>query len=192
MMAQLEYLNSKFRADTNRPFIYFSDEWYILSNMNFPNIDYYEPHDLIENGVGQVPKLLDDFEIQKKDFPKSFSSPREFSIVTGKLMEKTFKNQILPFLSKIKNLKINFYVIENDFYGSMVTTTGLLTAKDIISTLKGKPLGEAVWTSYRILNDEGTLTLDDMTLEQISDRLGVPFNVSRDNIFEIFERKIVG
>ena len=30
-----------------------------------------------------------------------------------------------------------------------------------------------------------------MTLEQISDRLGVPFNVSRDNIFEIFERNIV-
>ena len=74
----------------------------------------------------------------------------------------------------------------------MVTTTGLLTAKDIIYSLKGKPLGEAVWTSYRILNDEGTLTLDDMTLEQISEKLGVPFNVSRDNIFEIFERDIVG
>jgi len=192
MMAQLEFLNSKFRADNNRPFIYFSDEWYILSNMNFPKIDYYEPHDLIENGVGQVPKLLDDFEIQKKDFPDSFSSPREFSIVTGKLMAKTFRNQILPFLSKIKNLKVNFYVIENDFYGSMVTTTGLLTAKDIIANLKGKPLGEAVWTSYRILNDEGTLTLDDMTLEQISEKLEVPFNVSRDNIFEIFERDIVG
>tara|TARA_Y100001935_G_scaffold202693_1_gene171250 strand:- start:4080 stop:5375 length:1296 start_codon:yes stop_codon:yes gene_type:complete len=192
MMAQLEFLNSKFKADNKRPFIYFSDEWYILSNMNFPKIEYYEPHDLIENGVGQVPKLLDDFEIQKKDFPHYFSSPREFSIVTGKLMEKTFKNQILPFLRKIKNLKINFYVIENDFYGSMVTTTGLLTARDIITSLKGKPLGEAVWTSYRILNDEGTLTLDDMTLEQISEKLGVPFNVSNDNIFEIFERDIVG
>ena len=72
MMAQLEFLNSKFRADSNRPFIYFSDEWYILSNMNFPNINYYESHDLIENGVGQVPKLLDDFEIQKEDFPVSF------------------------------------------------------------------------------------------------------------------------
>ena len=69
---------------------------------------------------------------------------------------------------------------------------GLLTGKDIIDGLKGKSLGQAVWSSYRVLNDERTLTLDDMTIKQISDILGVPFNLSNDSIIEIFDRKILG
>ena len=52
-------------------------------------------------------------------------------------------------------------------------------------------IGESVWASYRVLNDEGTLTLDDMTINDISSDLGVPFNVSQDSILEIFERNIL-
>ena len=74
----------------------------------------------------------------------------------------------------------------------MVTVSGLLTGKDIIHELKDKSLGQAVWSSCRVLNDERTLTLDDMTIEQISDILGVPFNISNDSIIEIFDRKILG
>ena len=192
MMKQYEAFNNKFSGDESRPFIYFSDEWYILSDTDFPPIDFYEPLDLIENGVGQVPKLLNDLEKDEKSFPSEFERPREFSIVTGKLMEKTFKNRIIPFLEKIKNLKVYLYVVDNEFYGDMVTTSGLLTGRDIINAIKGRPLGEAVWASYRILNDEGLLTLDDMTLENISSELGTPFNVAEDNILEIFERDIVG
>ena len=192
MMSQYESFNNKFSGDENRPFIYFSDEWYILSDTDFPPIDFYAPLDLIENGVGQVPKLLNDFKKDEKSFPIEFDRPREFSIVTGKLMEKTFKGRIIPFLEKIKNLKVYLYVVDNEFYGDMVTTSGLLTGRDIINTIKGRPLGEAVWASYRILNDEGLLTLDDMTLENISSELGVPFNVAEDNLLEIFERDIIG
>ena len=80
----------------------------------------------------------------------------------------------------------------NDFYGEMVTVSGLLTGQDIIKQLKNKKLGDAVWCSHRILNDEGKLTLDDMTLSDISEELRVPVNVSTDSILEIFERNIVG
>ena len=41
-------------------------------------------------------------------------------------------------------------------------------------------------------NDEGTLTLDDMTTEMISNELGLPFNITQDSILEIFERNIHG
>ena len=107
-------------------------------------------------------------------------------------MEDIFKKHVMPVLSNIKNLKVNLYAVENDFYGEMVTVSGLLTGRDIINNIKGKSLGEAVWASYRVLNDEGTLTLDDMTINSLSSELGVPFNVSQDSILEIFERDIVG
>tara|TARA_B100000131_G_scaffold320211_1_gene367771 strand:- start:376 stop:1668 length:1293 start_codon:yes stop_codon:yes gene_type:complete len=191
-MGQIESLNKKFKTKSGRPFMYLSDEWYILSKTKLPPYEYYSPLDLVENGVGQVSKFLEEFSDCIEHLPKTFDSAMEFSIVTGKLMEGIFKKYIIPKLLEIKNLKINLYAVDNDFYGDMVTVSGLLTGKDIINSLKGKRLGQAVWASNRILNDEGTLTLDDMTLEDISKNLGVPFNVSNDSIFEIFERNIIG
>ena len=192
IMGQIKLLNQRFQTKSGRPFIYLSDEWYILSKTPLPSPEYYYPLDLVENGVGQVSKFLEDFNLSIKKLPSSFENPTEFSIVTGKLMEDVFKVHIIPKLLEIKNLKVNLYSIDNVFYGSMVTVSGLLTGRDIIEYLKGKKLGQAVWASNRILNDEGTLTLDDMKIEDISSGIGVPFNVSNDSILEIFERNILG
>ena len=64
----------------------------------------------------------------------------------------------------------------------------MLTGKDIISQLKGKDIGSSVWATYRILNDEQTLTLDDMTLDDISKELQTEFKVSKnDSIDDIIQ-----
>ena len=112
MMGQVKSLNKKFTTQTERPFIFFSDEWYILSGTKLPPSSYYSPLDLVENGVGQVAKFLEDFDLNMDRIPKSFKEPIEFSIVTGTLMEDVFNNHILPKLSKIKNLKVNLYPIK--------------------------------------------------------------------------------
>lgn len=192
MVPQFKYLNEKFTIDKVRPFIFLSDEWYILADEDLPHTNHYDSLDLVENGVGQVSKFLEEFENDKNMFPKSFDKPIEFSIVTGTLMEKIFSKKIIPTLNKIKNLKVNLLVIRNNFYGDMVTVSGLLTGRDIIDQIKGRSLGSAVWASYRVLNDERELTLDDMTLSDITSELGVPFNVSTDSILEIFDRGIHG
>ena len=192
MISQADGLNKKFNLDIDRSFIFFSDEWYILADKGFPNLSEYGSLDLVENGVGQVVTFINQIKEEKKNFPTSFDKPREFSIITGKLMESIFKKEIIPMLEKIENLKINLYTIQNNFYGDIVTVTGLLTGGDIIEQLKGKSLGEAVWASYRVLNDEGTMTLDDMTIKDISKELGLPFNITQDSILEIFDRDILG
>jgi len=192
MISQADGLNKKFNLDIERSFIFFSDEWYILANRDFPKLSEYGSLDLIENGVGQVAAFIDQINQEKKNFPRSFDKPREFSIITGTLMEVIFKRDIIPILEKIENLKVNLYTIKNNFYGEVVTVTGLLTGGDIIEQLKGKSLGEAVWASYRVLNDEGTMTLDDMTPTMISNKLGSPFNITQDSILEIFKRDILG
>ena len=98
----------------------------------------------------------------------------------------------MSYLNKINNLNVNLFKINNDFYGDSVSVAGLLTAKDIISQLRGKNIGDSVWCSHRILNDEGTLTLDDWTLDEMSRELAVPVRVSNDSILEIFNRDIYG
>ena len=73
-----------------------------------------------------------------------------------------------------------------------MSVSGLLVAKDIISQVRNKKIGEALWCSHRILNDEGTLTLDDWTLDQMSKELNIPVNISNDSVLEIFNRNIYG
>ena len=70
-----------------------------------------------------------------------------------------------------------------------------IQSKKLLKLMQNKEHKKISIDNLKIRNDElGLLSksLDDMTLEKISDKLGVPFNVSRDNIFEIFERNIVG
>ena len=59
--------------------------------------------------------------------------------------------------------------------------------KIIFRGQKCKKLGSSVWATYRILNDEQTLTLDDMTLNDISRKLGVDFKISNDSIYQIIK-----
>ena len=105
---------------------------------------------------------------------------------------RNYKKKYSQVLNQIENLTVNLFEIKNDFYGDSVSVAGLLTAKDIISQLRNEKLGDALWCSHRILNDDMTLTLDDWTLDEMSRELGVPVNVSNDSILEIFNRNIDG
>ena len=180
-------LNKQFPGSKS-PFVILSDEWYILGGKSFPPKSFYGDYDLVENGVGQFRDFLDRFNSEKKSFPKALKKKTKISIVTSTLVFDIFIKKIKPVLEKIKNLKVNFFQIENNFFGDSVTVAGLLTGKDIISQLKGKDIGSSVWATYRILNDEQTLTLDDMTLDDISKELQTEFKVSKnDSINDIIK-----
>jgi len=169
------------------PFVLLADEWYVLANKPFPPKKHYGDYDLIENGVGQFRDFIDRFNFEKNKFPKSISKKKKISIVTSVLAYNIFIDIVKPIVEKIKNLEVNFFKIKNNFFGDSVTVAGLLTGKDIIEQLKGKDLGSSVWTTYRILNDEQTLTLDDMNLHDISIALGTKFQVSNDSIYQIIK-----
>ena len=201
-LPQLDYINKKYAENlfkiypnlnekfpgSKSPFVILSDEWYILAGKSFPPKKYYGDYDLIENGVGQFRDFLDRFNCEKKTFPKALETKTKISIVTSTLVYDIFIKKIKPVLSKIKNLEVNFFQIKNNFFGDSVTVAGLLTGKDIISQLKGKDLGDSVWTTYRILNDDQTLTLDDMSLDYISKSLQTKFKVSEnDSINDIIK-----
>ena len=111
----------------------------------------------------------------------------KITIGAGELISDTFENWFIPKLNTVENLNVNFIQINNHFFGKdEITVTGLLTAQDIIDQLKEKKLGDMVIFSDRILNDEGTLTLDDQTLGDMSKALNVPVMITGDSPKEFF------
>ena len=61
---------------------------------------------------------------------------------------------------------------DNQTFGGGVTVSGLLAGGDILKALRGKALGQALFIPASMLRD-GTVFLDDMTLDELSDTLGV-------------------
>ena len=167
-------------------FVLLSDEWYILAGEDVPPASFYNGLAMEANGVGQVRAFLDRFEADQRRFPRALDKATHITLATGQLAAGTFRDQILPRLNAVGNLHAELQVIPNTLFGESVTVAGLLAGRDFIAHLHGKKLGSAVYTTHRILNDSGQVTLDDMTLPQISEQLGVPFLVAEDSLLEIF------
>ncbi len=191
MVNEYGRLREKYPGD-GAPFIFFSDEWFIQAQTEFPPVEEYEEVDLEENGVGQVQRFLDNFEKEKPRIVELARPGTRFTIATGTLIHPIFKEKVGGFLNNLPDVNVEFVPIVNRMMGPSVTVSGLLGGRDIITQLKEKDLGQAVWMTHRILNDDGAKTLDDITPDRISRELSVPFNLSNDSILEIFERNIIG
>ena len=187
---QFESLKNRFPGNDSS-FFYLSDEWYILAGYDMPKSIEYGEFELIENGVGQVRQFLDHFENEKTEIIKILEQNKlNFTIGCGTLIYPIFQKYLIPFFNTYPNLNINIYPIINNFFGKTVTVSGLLSVKDIIQQLNGRELGNSVWFSNRILNDEQTLTVDDYTLEDLSKKVNCPIKITQDSLLNVFQEEL--
>jgi NifB/MoaA-like Fe-S oxidoreductase len=122
------------------------------------------------------------------DLDPQLAEPKTVTVCTGTLVENWFRSHWLSSLDSVDNLNINYIPIHNDFCGKdEVTVSGLLVGQDIVNQLTGKDLGDMVIFSDRILSETGTVTLDDMSLKQISSAIGTPVVVTDDTPVSFFK-----
>jgi putative radical SAM enzyme (TIGR03279 family) len=175
-------LSKKYRQKNGSNFVFLSDEWFLKVGNEVPDLDYYAGHDLIENGVGQVAHFMDNWNKEINNYDSFKDISKKVTICTGTLVANYFQENFLPLFESFSNLDIQLKPIVNSFFGEDdVTVSGLLTGHDIISQLQGEELGDLVLLSNRILNEDNTVTLDDMNLEKISNSLNIPVKVVDDS-----------
>jgi putative radical SAM enzyme (TIGR03279 family) len=175
-------LSKKYRQKNGSNFVFLSDEWFLKVGNEVPDLDYYAGHDLIENGVGQVAHFMDNWNKEINNYDSFKDISKKVTICTGTLVANYFQENFLPLFESFSNLDIQLKSIVNTFFGEDdVTVSGLLTGHDIISQLQGEELGDLVLLSNRILNEDNTVTLDDMNLEKISNSLNIPVKVVDDS-----------
>lgn len=83
------------------------------------------------------------------------------------------------------------YPIRNDFFGPKITVAGLVTGQDLIAQLKGKPLGERLLLPDSMLRYHQNVFLDDVTVEEVEEALGVPLQFVEQDGFQLLDA-IVG
>lgn len=175
-------------------FIHASDEWYLLAEMDLPEEDNYDGYIQLENGVGMIRLLMDEFaealaELKENVADRNTSADgildREeehvVSLVTGLLMAPFMKQLATEFMNEFPNYKIQIFPIRNDFFGERITVSGLLTGQDIKAQLEGKELGERVLLPCNLLRSGEEVFLDDMTLDELKMALQVKIDIVKSS-----------
>lgn len=149
-----------------------SDEMYLKAGLEIPDEDYYEGYPQLENGVGMI-RLLNEEFYDELDFLSEYDlkKKREISIATGYAAYDFIKSLADKLCEIVPSLQMNVYKIRNDFFGHNITVAGLVTGQDIIAQLKGKSLGDKLIIPSVMLRAEGDRFLDDVTVEELSNAL---------------------
>ena len=91
----------------------------------------------------------------------------------------------------VEGLEINVYQIINHFFGESITVAGLLTGKDMLEQLTGRELGDQLIIPENTLRADGAMFLDNMTPEELSEKLGAPIRAGKNNGAE-FIKELLG
>ncbi len=151
-------------------FIYASDEWYIKAGLPIPDADSYEGYPQIENGVGLIRSLQEEFGEYYEELTGD-DRKREVSIATGVLASPYIQNLCEKLTVKFPNIKVTVHTIINDYFGNEITVAGLLTGGDILTQLDGKELGECLLLPEVLLRSGEQILLDDVTVNTMENAL---------------------
>ena len=166
------------------PFVYLADEFYLLAGKPVPRAGHYRDFWQKDNGVGMVRAFLDEFEEDRRQFPKSLPEKNRFVLATGVLAGPILERSVVPRLNRIRNVKAEVKVVPNRFFGESVTVSGLLIAGDIARAVEKDQGDFTLLVPANALNAEGRF-LDDATAESLGRRIRRPVRVLES--FETFQ-----
>lgn len=152
---------------------YAADELYIKAGYDIPDASFYGDFEAIENGIGLIAQLREDFR-EELDWRESDDSIRRtVSIACGVSAAPYLRELMDEAQQKFPGVKVNVYPIVNDFFGELINVSGLIVGNDLINQLKNKPLGDALLISSAMLRFENDLFLDDVHIDDVKRKLNI-------------------
>jgi putative radical SAM enzyme (TIGR03279 family) len=188
----IEYWQQKVYSEHGIHFVHASDEWYFTAGRDFPEADRYDGYIQLENGVGMMRLLIDEFDEAFKEAVQDNAEEiaaidREISLATGRLVYPYIKEMAERVMSVAPLLKIHVYEIINEFFGERITVSGLLTGQDIIGQLRGRDLGSRLYLPENLLRSGDNVLLDDVTTDDIERELGVEVGITGSDGYSLLE-----
>ena len=158
------------RVSSEFPRTYCSDEIYLLANEKIPPEDFYDDYPQLENGIGMIRLLLENWKINKNDFVFDIQTKSEIIVfITGKLAYSTISG-ISDEINQLHPQKTRTIEVINHAFGENVTVAGLLNASDILDQVKLE-INEIPAFSSNIFNEDD-LTIDGMSKEKLKQLFG--------------------
>jgi putative radical SAM enzyme (TIGR03279 family) len=176
----VESLQPGFQKSFGSRFVYLTDEWYLVTGRDVPPLEAYDGQQLQENGLGMVRQFLDEWEAVKKEMVEWQAAGRplleEFrrlTLVTATLFAPTLRKATAELIDLI-GLEIDVLPAINLKLGDSITVAGLLMGNDVLQQLEASGYGDLVVLPRVMFDHPATITLDDLSPQNMADRLGRP------------------
>lgn len=175
-------------------FIHASDEWYILAGQELPGEDNYDGYLQLENGVGMLRLLEDEFQdaVNGLNTDEFVKKEEVISLATGKLAYPYLKKMCETVENMVRGLKINVCAITNEFFGENITVSGLLTGQDIIDQMKEKEIGERLLLPINVLRSGEDVFLDDIRVQDVEKALQVKVDIVKSSGYDFLDAILKG
>lgn len=170
-------------------FIHTGDEWYILAGEELPEEERYDGYLQLENGVGMLRLLEEEFR-EAYEGTEGDQRKREVSIATGLLAAPYIQRMAEQLAVKYPKTEIHVYPIRNDFFGELITVSGLITGQDLIRQLRGRELGERLLLPCNMFRSGEEVFLDDVTLSEVEEALQVEAYIVKSSGRDLMEAVI--
>ncbi|MFI3300493.1 MAG: DUF512 domain-containing protein [Candidatus Gastranaerophilales bacterium] len=150
-----------------------SDEFFLLAEKEIPNSKYYGAFGQLEDGVGAIRLLLDDFG--KLKLPNKISEPMKVTFATSCAAFEAM-GEISQKLNCIDGLDTNVIPVKSNYWGQNITVAGLITSDDLIDALKNDSSDLIVIPSI-MLKPYSEDFLDGASLDYVKEATGKEFFV---------------
>jgi putative radical SAM enzyme (TIGR03279 family) len=151
------------------PFIFASDEFYLLAGESIPGAERYDGFPQVENGVGLTRLFVDEWAEAERGLPRQIAK-QKIVLLTG-LLGKNILKPVAAGLNKIKGLKVKVKAVENNFFGNQVTAAGLVTGSDILAQVQPGECGDLMLLPSVMIKAGEAIFLDNLSLEELAEKL---------------------
>jgi putative radical SAM enzyme (TIGR03279 family) len=177
---RVEDIGTKAAAKDGCRKIFLADEMFIKAGLPLPSTDYYEEYPQIENGVGLVRRLLDEWEKYRGTAGRGRGVKKSvaFLAVTS-ISAFPYINKFINEFSQLTGKDVRALAVPNRFFGDGVTVAGLLTARDVLREIKKElknRIADKVLLPGAMFNYNG-YTLDGYSRTRIEHLVGIPVTV---------------
>ena len=159
-----------------------SDEFFLLAQQPIPPVEYYGSFSQLDDGVGAIRYLLDDFS--HLDLPQKITKPVKAAFATS-FAAKVAIFEIAEKLNQIENFETIVCPVKSNYWGQNITVAGLITSDDLINTVKDIEADFVIIPSV-MLKPYSEDFLDGKNLDYVRENTGREFFVIQ-NIYSMEE-----
>lgn len=183
-------------------FVHASDEWYIMAGRELPEEERYDGYLQLENGVGMLRSIMVEFEDSLREYADLYGKSAGHSLsdrirnafkrlpkikeeritmITGRLAAPYLERMCAQLHAVFPQRDVRVLAIRNDFFGEMITVSGLLTGQDILAQCMEaeakEELGDKLILPQNVVQADSELLLDDYVVDDLRRKLGKEISV---------------
>lgn len=162
-----------------------SDEFFLLADKKIPNSAYYGNFSQLDDGVGSLRTLMDDFDTY--ELPEKINEELTLCFACSVAAKSAFE-YISAKLNKIENLTCLINPVKSTYWGKNITVAGLITSEDLINSIKDIEADYIIVPSI-MLKPFTNLFLDGNSLDYVIEKTGKNIYVTNNNysVCEVIE-----